>query len=116
MLRHTVRQALTDVLLKSYVIHRYAEFFAVAAREVLAIDDEDDDEQDDDDKGLVFFINDLLLQCLKQIHSTRYLETCIKIPKSAENLYLILTEYKTNWPKIFWCFVRVSPQTFDSNC
>jgi hypothetical protein len=79
----------------------------------------DDDEADFWDKlefdWQVYFLTSYgLLQSLEQLHSTRYLEPHVKIRKSAENLHLILTDYKFNRPDIFHSNLRVTPESFDA--
>jgi hypothetical protein len=114
MPRNTEWQALTDTLLERYTVHRYAECFAYVAAEILAIDDEEHKEHDDDDDYLAFFISGMLLQSLRQLYTTRYLEKHVRILKSTDTLHLILTEYKKNRPNIFCTFLWVSPTTFDA--
>ncbi|KAI6114963.1 hypothetical protein EDD16DRAFT_1596463 [Pisolithus croceorrhizus] len=58
--------------------------------------------------------SDSLLQLLGLLHSCRYLAECHPIPKSGQNLHLLLGDWKHNWPDIFCAFVRMTPECFDA--
>ena len=55
----------------------------------------------------------MLLKTLGNLYSQRYLKEHTKINKSSENLKLLLTDWKVNWPEIFQSYLHITPQCFD---
>src|ERR1700691_5268946 len=45
--------------------------------------------------------SDTLLDVMGQLYSKHYFTTCEAIPKDSNQLYLLLNDYKHNWPDIF---------------
>ena len=119
MPRFTDRQVVTDVILEQYALQLYVENSSLLMTEILAIDDSDEDsDADADNQGdpdePSCRLSDALLGALHQIHSQRYLEPRVDIPKSSQNLTLILTEYKTSRPDIFRRCLRLTSSAFDT--
>ncbi|KAJ8092390.1 hypothetical protein PM082_023845 [Marasmius tenuissimus] len=54
-----------------------------------------------------------LLEILAATHANRYNQEQTKIPKTKDNIRLLLTEYKQNFPEIFRSFVHMTPHSFD---
>lgn len=46
-------------------------------------------------------VSETLLETLGNLYSQRYLKERTEINKSSENLKLLLTDWKVNWPNIF---------------
>ena len=59
-------------------------------------------------------VSDLVIEACHKLYQTFYIEECCKIPKTCENLDLLLTEYKSSFPDIFHSYLRLSPQCFNS--
>ena len=55
----------------------------------------------------------MLLETLGNLYSQWYLKEHTEINKSSENLKLLLTDWKVNWPEIFRSYLRITPQCFD---
>ncbi|KAF8975608.1 hypothetical protein BDQ17DRAFT_1441453 [Cyathus striatus] len=55
-----------------------------------------------------------ILSSLEELHEHRYSERDRKIPKTSENLNMLLFEYKPNHPDIFRSFTGLLPACFDS--
>jgi len=59
-------------------------------------------------------VSDSVIEACHQLYQTFYIEEHHKIPKTCENLDLLLTEYKSQFPDIFCSYLHISPQCFDS--
>ena len=59
-------------------------------------------------------VSDSVIEACHELYQTFYIEERRKIPKTCENLDLLLTEYKSRFPDIFRSYLRILPQCFDS--
>ena len=58
-------------------------------------------------------MSQILIDSMADLYSHRYLEECRPIPKTHNNIHILLREYKLNHPEIFQSYVRVTLQCFD---
>ncbi|KAF8583705.1 hypothetical protein K439DRAFT_1617284 [Ramaria rubella] len=118
-------------LLEAFLVARIAEGQLVIDEYIDALtnadsssEDEDhseDDEEGEDDintlglgDGSLPPLSQTFLDAALTLHSTRYLQDSVKVPKTRTQPDLLLHEYKLNHPVIFRSFVRVTPATFDA--
>ncbi len=59
-------------------------------------------------------VPDHIIQACHKLYENHYIEDRRKIPKTCENLDLLLTSYKTDFPDIFRSYLRIAPSCFDS--
>jgi len=69
-------------------------------------------ESSSDDEPLL--ASDALLDVSGQLWSKHYFTTQELITKDSNQLYLLLHDYKINWPEIFRLFLHISPGCFDA--
>ena len=60
-------------------------------------------------------VPDQIIQACHKLYENFYIEDQHKIPKTCENLDLLLTSYKTHFPDIFPSYLRITPSCFDSH-
>jgi hypothetical protein len=115
----TDRQIATETLIEAFLACRIAE--GQAEIDGYTADDSDESSEDSDsdielrewDEWLPP-LSEVLINAAIQLHSTRYLNGWVRIPKSGVQLYLMLHEYKLHHPQIFRSYLQVSPATFDA--
>lgn len=56
----------------------------------------------------------LVIDACQKLYKNFYIEERRKIPKTCENLNILLTEYKTQFPDIFRSYLRITPECFDN--
>lgn len=81
---------------------------------LLESDTDDSSESDSDSEAIVQPTSELLMGIITTLHSSRYLNSRIKIPKASQLLHMTLHIYKKEHPEIFRSYVRISPGTFDT--
>ncbi|KAF8581346.1 hypothetical protein K439DRAFT_1654083 [Ramaria rubella] len=137
-MKKTDRQLATEALLEAFLVARIAEgqlvideYIDVLTNADSSSEDEDsssededhskDDEEGEDDintlglgDGSLPPLSQMFLDAALTLHSTRYLQDSVKVPKTRTQLDLLLHEYKLNHPVIFRSFVCVTPATFDA--
>ena len=59
-------------------------------------------------------ISDMVIEACHRLYENFYIEERRKIPKTCENLDMLLTQYKTGFPDIFRSYLRITPECFDS--
>src|ERR1700729_3213745 len=69
-------------------------------------------ESSSDDEPLL--ASDAFLNVMDQLWSKHYFTTREAITKDSNQLYLLLHDYKINWPEIFRSFLCISPGCFDA--
>ncbi|KIJ35356.1 hypothetical protein M422DRAFT_262317 [Sphaerobolus stellatus SS14] len=112
MPRQTERQATTEVLFEAFVLQLLVEGqqnIQVSSYES-SVSESSDEEEDTPLQPL----STSILVAVLEVNSRRYLQDCITIPKTSENLYMLLGEYKMNYPNLFRSYMRMSPMAFDS--
>lgn len=57
--------------------------------------------------------SDIIFEAITNLYSSRYTEERHSIPKTQDNLCLLLDVYKTEYPDIFHTYVCISPLCFD---
>ncbi|KAG6896149.1 hypothetical protein C0992_009941 [Termitomyces sp. T32_za158] len=58
-------------------------------------------------------VGDGIIASLEELYSTRYIDECRHIPKTTENLRLLLDDHRISRPEIFHSYLRVTPACFD---
>ena len=107
----TERSLLTDILLESILVEQALDVFAES--EVLSSDSETDSDSDDSFIMPVQTHVDPLIKMLTSLHSRRYFNERTSIPKTQQNIHMLLNIWKVENPQIFRRYVRVNPSTFD---
>lgn len=59
-------------------------------------------------------VSDMVIEACHRLYENFYIEERRKIPKTCENLDMLLTQYKTGFPDIFRSYLRITPECFDS--
>ncbi|KAJ7350853.1 hypothetical protein DFH08DRAFT_958473 [Mycena albidolilacea] len=119
----TAWQQAADALYQAFLVNLIAN----AEAEAWAPDDEDSD-SDSDDSSTAFTWDSSSSSSsadddptpaenyhhpIADLYSQRYLAECHNIPKTCRLLDLILTDYKHDFPNIFWSNLRIDPDCFD---
>ncbi|KAJ8090774.1 hypothetical protein PM082_024955 [Marasmius tenuissimus] len=117
MARTTERQDATHALFITYLTQRILEQqqeVSVDSDSSESLDsDQSNDSGSDDSSDEEVPTSHRLLKVLEALHAKRYNQDHRKIPKTKENLRLLLTEYKNNYPEIFRSYVRMTPHAFN---
>ncbi|KAK1221165.1 hypothetical protein PQX77_016030 [Marasmius sp. AFHP31] len=118
MPRITERQDATQALFIAYLIQRLTEQQQNALADTSSDSDSGADpskesDSSDDSSDEEAPASHRLLETLAATHGNHYNQDRQKIPKTKENLRLLLTEYKYQYPKIFHSYVRMTPYAFD---
>lgn len=116
MVRTTERQRQLSELLEAYCLSLVTDIH-------LTTDiDSDSDSDSEDSAGTSSSSSDsddfpspsdIILEAINNLYSSRYTEERRSIPKTRDNLCLLLDVYKTEYPDIFRTYVRISPLCFD---
>ena len=59
-------------------------------------------------------VSDMVIQACSKLYENFYIKEHCKIPKTCENLDMLLTQYKTGFPDIFHSYLCITPECFDS--
>lgn len=59
-------------------------------------------------------VSDMVIEACHKLYKNFYIEERRKIPKTCENLNILLTQYKTGFPDIFRSYLRITPECFDT--
>lgn len=108
MPRVTERQENVNALLDAFILHLVAQMEADA----FCVDPDSDNSSDtdvDDDP-----ITDALLKSIEALYNERYTVPRCDIPKTHENLQLLLDEHRKHFPDIFHSYTRITPECFDN--
>ncbi|KAF8581873.1 hypothetical protein K439DRAFT_1618685 [Ramaria rubella] len=111
MPRQTDQQALTNELLELFVLQTLAEGQAALLK--LLDTDSETSENESKDPPLPQ-LSSTFLSLLAELHSTRYLQDRIHIPKNGVQLWLTLFRYKAEHLALFRSLLRVMPSMFDA--
>jgi len=112
MPRLTERQEDANTLLNAFIVHLLAQMEADAFRgadsesdsEAGTSDGEDSEDYSSDDP-----ITEGIIKSLEELYKDRYAGPRRDIPKTQENLRLLLDNYHKNFPNIFRSYTRVTP-------
>ncbi|GLB35610.1 putative DDE superfamily endonuclease [Lyophyllum shimeji] len=133
MPRLTERQQQMTALLDAYVVNLVAQFEADMWKATEPSDPESDDEFlqspaspahpgtpidiDSDSSSeadpLADHIGDTIIAAVEELYRERYINERRDIPKTEENLRLLLDSYRHNFPDIFRSYLRISPDCFN---
>ena len=116
MPRLTERQEDANTLLNAFIVHLLAQMEADAFRgadsesdsEAGTSDGEDSEDYSSDDP-----ITEGIIKSLEELYKDRYAGPRRDIPKTQENLRLLLDNYHKNFPDIFRSYTCVTPGCFD---
>ena len=106
MPHQTERQQAADALQRAFLVNLMTEH----EEDILDFNSDSSSSGNDtgsslsDDEEPLPAASEMLLETLGNLYSQRYLNERIKINKSSENLKLLLTDWKVNWPNIFLNF------------
>ena len=59
-------------------------------------------------------VSDMVIKACHRLYENFYIEECRKIPKTCENLDMLLIQYKTGFLDIFCSYLCIMPECFDS--
>lgn len=117
----TDRQADSKAILDTYVAHLLAKIMLDFNDDVLAMDINTSDSDSDSDSSTSDIdlededpVGEGLVMSLTNLYQNRYQQECRTIPKTLENLRLLLNDYRYNFPDIFRSYMRVTPSCFNS--
>ncbi|KAF8077720.1 hypothetical protein FPV67DRAFT_1684428 [Lyophyllum atratum] len=133
MPRLTERQQQMNALLDAYIVNLIAKFEADLWKATDDSDPESDDEflrspaspahpgtpmDIDSDSGseddpLDDAIGDTIIAAVEELYRSRYVNERRDIPKTEENLRLLLDSYRHDFPDIFRSYLRISPDCFN---
>lgn len=110
MVRTTERQQAANGIIEAYTVHLLVEALAPAESDSDSSSSSSSDSDDDGDTT----VSGMLLQAALNLYSSRYLVERRVIPKSGQQMALLLGVWKMQHPDIFRTFVRISPACFDT--
>ncbi|KAF8816578.1 hypothetical protein BYT27DRAFT_7220661 [Phlegmacium glaucopus] len=112
MPRITERQEDTNVLLNIFIVHLLARMEADAFR--AGADSESDSEaSSDSSQASDDPITEGIINSIEELYKDRYTGPRRDIPKTQENLRLLLDDYHKHFPDIFRSYTRITPECFD---
>lgn len=109
MPRCTERQANTRALLNAFIVHLVAKMEADAYRAGNDSESDSDDSNEDDDDP----ITEAILKSIEDLYKERYTVPRRDIPKTQENVRLLLDNHRKDFPDIFLCYTCVTPNCFN---
>jgi len=108
------RQEDANTLLNAFIVHLLAQMEADGFR--ADADSESDSEagsSDSEDNYSDDPITEGIIKSIEELYKERYVGPWRDIPKTQENLRLLLDNYHKNVPDIFRSYTRVTPECFD---
>ena len=106
----TERQEDANALLNAFIVHLLAQMEADAFRAGanLESDSGSSDLEDGNDP-----ITEGIIKSIEELYKERYAGPQRNIPKTQENLHLLLDNYHQKFPDIFRSYIHITPECFD---
>lgn len=110
----TERQLAMDALEAAYAVSQVLEAEAMLVDSDTNSSSSGSSSSSSSDEEMQPSRSETILDDMADLYSRHYLNERRDIPKTQDNLHLLLHTYKDDFPDIFRSYVRVSPTCFDS--